>query len=135
MTAHDIGDCAKSICITEDFFREGYGDDEFFMLSAFQDRISGRPNEYLIGGTGLPTLIKWLEVQADGNNCYVLSGRRKMQFIRSLLEYDADHWIGMNHEHDFQHCAPDKNVFSTFPIYFPGTAYNLNFVMETENAL
>lgn len=117
------------------FFREGYGDDEFFMLSAFQDRISGRPNEYLIGGTGLPTLIKWLEVQADGNNCYVLSGRRKMQFIRSLLEYDADHWIGMNHEHDFQHCAPDKNVFSTFPIYFPGTAYNLNFVMETENAL
>lgn len=73
------------------FFREGYGDDEFFMLSAFQDRISGRPNEYLIGGTGLPTLIKWLEVQADGNNCYVLSGRRKMQFIRSLLEYDEDH--------------------------------------------
>ena len=117
------------------FFREGYGDDEFFMLSAFQDRISGRPNEYLIGGTGLPTLIKWLEVQADGNNCYVLSGRRKMQFIRSLLEYDEDHWIGMNHEHDFQHCAPDKHVFSTFPIYFPGTAYNLNFVMETENAL
>lgn len=132
---HDIGDCAKSTCITEDFFREGYGDDEFFMLSAFQDRISGRPNEYLIGGTGLPTLIKWLEVQADGNNCYVLSGRRKMQFIRSLLEYDEDHWIGMNHEHDFQHCAPDKHVFSTFPIYFPGTAYNLNFVMETENAL
>lgn len=33
------------------------------------------------------------------------------------------------------HCAPDKHVFSTFPIYFPGTAYNLNFVMETENAL
>ncbi len=58
-----------------------------------------------------------------------------MQFIRSLLEYDADHWIGMNHEHDFQHCAPDKNVFSTFPIYFPGTAYNLNFVMETEDTL
>lgn len=114
------------------FFREDYGDDEFFMLSAFQDRISGRPNEYLTGGTGLPTLIKWLETQADSNNCYVLSGRRKMQFLQPLLEYDAEHWIGMNQEHDFQHCAPDKNVFLPFPIYFPGTAYNLNFVMETE---
>lgn len=114
------------------FFREGYGDDEFFMLSAFQDRISGRPNEYLIGGTGLPALIKWLEAQTDSNNCYVLSGRRKMRFIQSLLEYDDEHWIGMNHSHDFQHCAPDKNVFLPFPIYFPGTAYNLNFVMETE---
>lgn len=117
------------------FFKEGYGDDEFFMLSAFQDRISGRPNEYLTGGTGLPTLIKWLEAQADSDNCYVLSGKRKMQFIQSLLEYDSDHWIGMNKEHDFQRCIPDDNVFQPFPIYFPGTAYNLNFVMETEDAL
>ena len=105
------------------------------MLSAFQDRISGRPNEYLTGGTGLPALIKWLEAQADSDNCYVLSGRRKMQFIQSLLEYDSDHWVGMNRVHDFQHCIPDKNVFLPFPIYFPGTAYNLNFVMETEDAL
>ena len=117
------------------FFREGYGDDEFFMLSAFQDRISGRPNEYLTGGTGLPALIKWLEAQADSDNCYVLSGRRKMKFIQSLLEYDSDHWVGMNQMHDFQHCIPDKNVFHQFPIYFPGTAYNLNFVMETEDTL
>ena len=117
------------------FFGKGYGDDEFFMLSAFQDRISGRPNEYLTGGTGLPALIKWLEAQADSDNCYVLSGRRKMQFIQSLLEYDSDHWVGMNRVHDFQHCIPDKNVFLPFPIYFPGTAYNLNFVMETEDAL
>lgn len=117
------------------FFREGYGDDEFFMLSAFQDRISGRPNEYLTGGTGLPALIKWLEAQADSDNCYVLSGRRKMKFIQPLLEYDDDHWLGMNQVHDFQHCIPDERVFSSFPIYFPGTAYNLNFVMETEERL
>ena len=58
-----------------------------------------------------------------------------MQFIQSLLEYDSDHWIGMNRVHDFQHCIPDKNVFLQFPIYFPGTAYNLNFVMETEDTL
>ena len=43
--------------------------------------------------------------------------------------------VGMNRVHDFQHCIPDKNVFLPFPIYFPGTAYNLNFVMETEDAL
>ena len=114
------------------FFGKDYGDDEFFMLSAFQDRISGRPNEYLTGGTGLPALIKWLEAQADSDNCYVLSGKRKMKFIQPLLEYDSDHWIGMNSTHDFQHCIPDKNVFQSFPIHFPGTAYNLSFVMETE---
>ena len=118
-----------------DLFKKGYGDDEFFMLSAFQDRISGRPNEYLTGGTGLPALIKWLEVQADSDNCYVLSGRRKMKFIQSLLEYDSDHWIGMNQVHDFQRYIPDDNVFLPFPIFFPGTAYNLSFVMETEEPL
>lgn len=114
------------------FFNKQYGDDEFFMLSAFQDHISGRPNEYLTGGTGLPALIKWLEAQADGDNCYVLSGRRKMRFIQPLLEYDANHWIGMNRVHDFQRYIPDPGVFLPFPIYFPGTAYNLNFVMKTE---
>lgn len=114
------------------FFGTEYGDEEFFMLSAFQEHISGRPNEYLTGGTGLPALIKWLEAQADSDNCYVLSGKRKMKFIQPLLEYDSDNWIGMNSEHDFQHCIPDKNVFLSVPIYFPGTAYNLSFVMETE---
>ena len=31
--------------------------------------------------------------------------------------------------------SPDKHVFYTISIYFHGTAYNLNFVMETDNAL
>lgn len=114
------------------FFNGNYADEEFFMLSAFQDKISGRPNEYLTGGTGLPTLIKSLELQAEDDNCYVLSGDRRMRFIRRFLEYDKERWLGMNSQCDFMNCVPDPMVFSHSSIYFPGTAYNLNFVIARE---
>ena len=114
------------------FFTRHYGDEEFFMLSAFQHKISGRPNEYVTGGTGLPMLIKSLEQQSETNNCYVVSGRRKMKFIQGLLEYDDNQWLGMNKQRDFAHFIPDSSVFSLSPIYYPGTAYNLNFVIPKE---
>ena len=122
----------KAYLSQKKFFNENYADEEFFMLSAFQDKISGRPNEYLTGGTGLPTLIKSLELQAEDDNCYVLSGDRKMRFIRKFLEYDKERWLGMNRQCDFMNCIPDPSVFTHSPIYFPGTAYNLNFVIARE---
>ena len=103
------------------------------MLSAFQHKISGRPNEYETGGAGLPMLIKSLEQQSETNNCYVISGRHKMRFIQGLLEYDENQWIGMNKEKDFAHFIPDRRVFSRLPLNFPGTAYNLNFVIPKES--
>lgn len=115
------------------FFDNSYGKKEFFMLSAFQDKISGRPNEYVTGGTGLPMLIKSLEFQAEVDNCYVISGDRKMKFIKGLLEYDENRWIGMNQECDFYRFRPDPEVFSCSPLFFPGTAYNLNFVIPKES--
>ena len=115
------------------FFSSSYGDGEFFMLSTFQHKISGRPNEYETGGAGLPMLIKSLEQQSETNNCYVISGRHKMRFIQGLLEYDENQWIGMNKEKDFAHFIPDRRVFSRLPLNFPGTAYNLNFVIPKES--
>lgn len=113
----------------KDFFDSKYSEKEFFMLSAFQDNISGRPKEYVTGGRGLPMLIKSLEQQAEVDNCYVISGDRKMRFIQGLLEYDDDHWIGMNQDCNFADYVPDPDVFSRAPLFFPGTAYNLNFVI------
>lgn len=113
----------------KDFFDAVYGEEEFFLLSAFQDCISGRPKEYTTGGRGLPTLIESLEQQSEVDNCYVISGDRKMKFIKGLLEYDENHWIGMNQACNFNEYAPDPDVFSRIPFFFPGTAYNLNFVI------
>lgn len=115
------------------FFDSSYGKEEFFTLSAFQEKISGRPNEYVTGGRGLPMLIKSLEFQAEVHKCYVVSGNCKMQFIKGLLEYDEHHWIGMNQECDFYRFRPDPEVFSHSPLFFPGTAYNLNFVIPKES--
>lgn len=113
----------------KNFFDAAYGEEEFFILSAFQDCITGRPKEYTTGGRGLPMLIKSLEQQSETDNCYVISGDRKMQFIQGLLEYDENLWIGMNQECKFDEYAPDPDVFSRIPFFFPGTAYNLNFVI------
>lgn len=116
------------------FFNELYTEDDFFILSAFQNRISGRPFGTPNGGTGLPKLVKSLETQADAHNCYAISGKRVVRFLPQYLEYDDQEWLGMNQEHDFFHNRPNKMVFGKSPVYFPGTAFNLNFVIAKEES-
>lgn len=116
------------------FFDDNYTEEDFFILSAFQNRISGRPFGSPNGGTGLTRLIRSLETQSEAHNCYAISGNRKISFIPEYLEYDGEDWIGMNASNDFFHFKPGKGVFSKNSIYFPGTAFNLNFVIAKENA-
>lgn len=68
------------------------------------------------------------------DNYYVLSGRHCVIFKREFLEYDKEDWLGFNSERDFFGCVPSKGVLSECPIMFPGTAYNLNFVMKREES-
>lgn len=110
----------------------GYCEDDFYILSSFQDKITGRNEMATTGGTGLTTLVSNLTYRSDAYNCYVISGFRKLNFITQYLEINEDYWYGFNDEKDFINFPPAKCCFQSNPFFMPGTAYNLNFVLEKE---
>lgn len=114
-------------------FTESYSYIDFCNLSSLQDKISGRTYYSLSGGTGLTKLIRSLQEKSDMNSCYVISGNRCIRFIKELLNYNKDNWLGFNQQMDFFNSLPDKTVIVPCYIYFPGTAYNLNFIMKKED--
>lgn len=113
-------------------FSDFYNEDDFFNVASFQHRISERKQSEYTGGTGLTKLIHSLEVQSDAHRCYVISGERRLLFHKEYLEYNDDNWIGFNKEKDFLGHIPHRINIEKTSIYFPGTAYNLNFVMKED---
>ena len=85
------------------------------------------------GASGLTKLVHSLQDKSEVDSCYVISGRRCVRFIKNLLNYDDKYWLGFNEERDFFHNLPRKDVTVDCYIFFPGTAYNLNFVMKRED--
>ena len=114
------------------FFGSEYTEDDFFNIATFQNRISGNPNKEEVGGTGLTYLIKSLQEKSDSDDCYVLSGNNIIYFQKEFLIYNED-WIGFNESNDFFHCVPSQEVLNRSQMFFAGTAYNLNFVMKSED--
>lgn len=108
-----------------------YEEDDFYNISAFQHKISGREN-YTNGGTGLTKLIYSLEERSDTHNCYMISGERAIFFRQELLNYNKEKWIGFNKSNDYYNEKPDDAVLGKSYIYMPGTAYNLNFAIRKE---
>lgn len=117
----------------KDYFTDEYTCDDFYNISALQDKISGRPEHDLAGGTGLTKLIHSLQEKSDSDECYVLSGNKSVYFMKDVLEYDANGWLGFNTKRKFLDGVPDANICSEGYIFFPGTAYNLNFIMKQED--
>ena len=118
----------------KEHFSGDYQERDFFNIASFQHRISGRDNNNYTGGTGLTKLIHSLESKSDAHRCYVISGNRGLLFRKEFLEYNKENWIGFNKEKDFLTAIPELSNIEQIPIFFPGTAYNLNFVMkEDEN--
>lgn len=114
-------------------FNQAYSYTDFCNISALQDKISGRQQYNLAGGTGLTKLIHSLQEKSDMDACYVLSGNRSVLFFKELLQYDGDDWLGFNKQQDFFHELPDEEAVTDCYIFLPGTAYNLNFVMKRED--
>lgn len=115
------------------FFSQDYSYADFCNISSLQDKISGRPYYNLSGGTGLTKLIHSLQEKSEVDSCYVISGQRCVRFVKNLLNYDDNKWLGFNEQKDFFKALPDKVTTVDCYIYFPGTAYNLNFVMKRED--
>ena len=111
------------------FFNEQYGEEDFFNISTFQNRVSSRQNNPMTGGTGLTKLLKSVEDKSENHACYVLTGNRIIILDKDYLEYEGD-WIGFNKEHDYFNTQPNLNLIQRSKFYMPGTAYNLNFIMK-----
>lgn len=111
-------------------FCEYYDAQDFFNIAVFQHKISGRSENDITGGTGLTKLIKSLEEESDAYRCYVISGDRCVIFKHEYMKYSKDDWIGFNENNDFMNEPPDYSLIQRLPLFFPGTGYNLNFVME-----
>lgn len=115
------------------YFCNEYNEQDFFNLASFQDKISGDLNKNEYGGKGLTELIKSLEIRSETNKCYVMSGNGILYFKEKYLKYNTDGWIGFNDANDFETTPPDYDtVVDRSKVYFPGTAYNLNFVIKKE---
>ncbi len=114
----------------KDFFNEDYKKEDFYNIASFQHKISGRENILDYGGTGLTKLIESLEKMSEAHHCYMLTGNRVINFLSEHLEYNEDKWIGFNNKKDFINNIPSNEVVDSCPVFFPGTAYNLNFVMK-----
>ncbi|MBQ6718555.1 MAG: hypothetical protein IJN22_06625 [Clostridia bacterium] len=114
-------------------FSEEYDEVDFYNISAFQHKISGRKDNYSTGGTGLTLLIKSIEERADSHTCYVITGDRIIALLPEYLTYDENNWLGFNDFNDYFKHIPSQEIINRSNFFFPGTAYNLNFVMKVNN--
>ena len=108
-----------------------YDENDFWNVACMQDRISGRMQYNKTGGTGSTILINSLQKKAKEDNCYVLSGRNVLYYKKEMLNYDNNEWISFNNT-NFHDDIPSRKVIGRCPVYIPGTAYNLNFVLRVE---
>ncbi|MBO0442194.1 hypothetical protein ABQD64_06305 [Vagococcus fluvialis] len=115
------------------FKKNNYLEDDFWNIACLQDKVSGRIDKDIQGGTGSTVLIKTLQEKADKDKCYLISGKRSLFFIKEYLNYNTENWIGFNESNDFFKNIPDDSVVCPCFINFPGTAYNLNFVLKGED--
>ena len=107
-------------------FNDEYDGDYSFMISTFQNEISGRLNQTQTGGKGLTELLT--EIGAKENDGYLLSGNKGISFPKELIQYDDDGWVGFNKKKDFFTSIPDPSILYKSDTYLPGTAYNLTFI-------
>lgn len=123
----------QAYCKHLSFFDGNYVEEDFFNIASFQHKISGNIDKSVTGGTGLTKLICSLEKSSDLHHCYMVSGNRQLLFLHEYMEYNEDKWIGFNEEKDFLNKKPNLRNCHKNEIIIPGTAYNLNFVMEGSN--
>lgn len=116
-------------------FSEQYTYEDFCNIASIQHKISGATHKGKAGGRGLTTLIKSLQEKSDSDNCYLLTGKRIVYFPKEVLQYDDEEWLGFNSKKDFLTDIPDSMVIQECIVNFPGTAYNLNFILKREDGI
>lgn len=112
------------------FWGNDYTEEDFNIITSFQNKISSRET-CSTGGTGLTHLIKALEEETDAYNCYMISGNRKIKFIKQFL-HSPNGWVGFNEQNEYINNIPSRKCIERSELFFSGTAYNLNLVLKKE---
>ena len=118
--------------IHKELFNKKYTEDIFWFIASLQDKISGRDLYVRNGGKGSTELTSSIQEFTHDDYCYVMSGKNIINLKKKYLESDSDGFVGFNGK-NFISCEPDPESYSKSKVYFPGVAYNLNFVLEECN--
>ncbi|MDD3362541.1 MAG: hypothetical protein PHW34_12790 [Hespellia sp.] len=111
-------------------FNKRYTEDDFFNITAFQEKISGRINETISGGTGLAELVKSLQDYAYNDYCYAMTGDKGLLLKKELLFFNEEKWVGFNEDNNYVCDIPSKEAVLRSNTYLPGTGYNFMFVFK-----
>lgn len=112
------------------FFDDKYNEDEFFLVTAFQNHVSSRAYKSGMGGTGLTTLIEKIIDKTDDAYSYVLSGNNIIIFKPEFLKLSEGKFIGFNKENDYFNYKPSNEVINNSSLYIPGSVYHLLLIKE-----
>lgn len=113
----------------KEYFSEHYTQNTFYMMAAFQNKISSRDDSGVTGGRGLTKLISQLQEQATADVCYVVSNNICLFFLKDHIKQDEEKWVGFNQQNNCKF-PPDKNAIKKSPLNIIGTGYNLTFVFK-----
>lgn len=113
------------------FFCDNYRPDHFYMISAFQNKISSRHSSGQTGGKGLTRLIDELQRSSVSDICYVATNDTCLFFHKDQIKQDEDKWVGFNEQNDCNF-PPSEDACVRSPLNIIGTAYNLTFVFKKE---
>ena len=118
--------------IHEKYFSDKYTEKQFYMMSAFQNKITSREHSKSTGGRGLTRLIERLQESSVSDICYVVSNDNCLFFIKNFIGQDEDKWVGFNEQNNITF-PPSEHSLKQTPLNIIGTAYNLTFVFKKEN--
>lgn len=116
----------------ESYFCDKYTIEDFYMMSAFQNKITSRDNSVCSGGKGLTMLIERLQESSLQDICYVVSGNRCLFFLKDQIKQDNEKWVGFNKENNYNN-RPNFDAIRSSPLNIYGTSYNLTFIFKKEN--
>lgn len=119
--------------VHDEFFDQRYNKEHFFIITAFQNRVSSRNFESGNNGTGLTNLIQSMIGKSEQDYSYILTGKHILFFKNEYLKISRDKFIGFNKENDYFNHRPADDAISQSSLYFPGTVYQLIIVKEPEN--
>lgn len=128
-----IKDLKKAYDNHSKFFNQNYNEKQFFFISAFQWRFSGRSDITRDnGGTGLTTLIKFLIDSAEEDSCYVFSGDSFLIFKKEALLSNNCNYVGFNEKCDYLNEPPNFKLVQKLMFYLHGTLYNFDLILQKE---
>lgn len=114
----------------KNLFDDYYKEDDFFLITAFQNHVTSRNLKSGNNGTGLTRLIENIIGKSEADYSYVLSGYNLLLFRPEYLSMSEDKFIGFNEERDYFSHAPSKKAINKSALFVPGTIYNLLLIKE-----